>query len=107
MAGTISDCKGFEWDEGNSNKNWHLHRVSDAESEEVFFNQPLVIASDVMHSEKEKRFFALGRTETDRWLFVAFVIRGELIRVIWARDMTTNEKGKYCEKIKRSTEFSE
>lgn len=107
MAGTISDCKGFEWDEGNSNKNWHLHRVSDAECEEIFFNRPLIIAADPRHSEVEPRSFALGRTETDRWLFVAFTIRAAVIRVISARDMTRNEKRKYREKIKRSADFSE
>ena len=107
MAGKISDCKGFEWDEGNSNKNWHLHRVSDAECEEIFFNQPLIVAADAPHSENEPRLYALGRTETERWLFVAFSIRADLIRVISARDMTKNEKRKYREKIKRSTDLSE
>lgn len=102
MAGTISDCSGFEWDEGNSNKNWHLHRVADAECEEIFFNQPLIIVGDQLHSKTEPRFYALGRTESDRWLFVAFAVRADLIRVISARDMTKNEKRKYREKIKRS-----
>ena len=36
----LQGCTGFDWDEGNSSKNWSLHRVSDAECEEIFFNQP-------------------------------------------------------------------
>ncbi len=106
MKDIISKCEGFEWDERNSNKNWHLHRVTDAECEDVFFNLPLIIACDAKHSNREKRFFALGRTESNRWLFVAFAIKENLIRVISARDMTRREQRKYAEKIKRYSDFS-
>lgn len=100
----LENLEGFEWDEGNSNKNWHLHNVTNGECEEVFFNLPLIIASDKSHSDNELRFFALGRTETNRWLFLAFTVRNKLIRVISARDMTKSERRKYYEKIKRDTE---
>ncbi|MDQ3012573.1 MAG: BrnT family toxin [Acidobacteriota bacterium] len=103
MKAHIEDCEGFAWDEGNSNKNWHLHEVTDGECEDVFFNLPLLIASDKKHSENEIRFFALGRTDADRWLFIAFTMRNKLIRVISARDMTKSEERIYAEKIKRDT----
>lgn len=48
--------EGFEWDEGNSEKNWIAHRVSRAECEELFVNQPLLVAEDVRHSEREARW---------------------------------------------------
>ncbi len=99
----VENCEGFDWDEGNSNKNWHLHSVADSECEDVFFNLPLIIAPDKKHSDTEARFFALGRTDADRWLFIAFTVRNKLIRVISARDMTKNEKREYAEKIKRDT----
>ena len=99
----VENCEGFDWDEGNSNKNWHLHSVADGECEDVFFNLPLIIAPDKKHSDTEARFFALGRTDADRWLFIAFTVRNKLIRVISARDMTKNEKREYAEKIKRDT----
>ena len=35
---------GFQWDNGNVEKNWLKHGVTNAESEQVFFNDPLVIA---------------------------------------------------------------
>ncbi|HMS42660.1 MAG TPA: BrnT family toxin [Pyrinomonadaceae bacterium] len=105
MKTGIENCEGFDWDEGNSNKNWHLHSVTDGECEDVFFNLPLIIATDKKHSEVEKRFFALGRTDADRWLFIAFSVRNNLIRVISARDMTKSEERKYVEKIKRDTKF--
>ena len=105
MKDIISNCKGFEWDKGNSNKNWHLHRVTDSECEDVFFNLPLIVAADVKHSNRERRFYALGRTENNRWLFIAFNIREDLIRIISAREMTGREQRKYAEKVKRYTDF--
>ena len=103
MKASIENCEGFDWDEGNSNKNWHLHEVTDGECEDVFFNLPLIIASDKKHADNESRLFALGRTDADRWLFVAFTIRNKLIRVISARDMTKREERIYAEKIKRDS----
>lgn len=91
MKSIVENCEGFEWDDGNSNKNRHLHRVSDGECEDVFFNLPLIVASDKKYSKAETRFFALGRTDTNRWLFVAFAVRNNSIRVISARDMTKSE----------------
>ncbi len=105
MKLTIENCEGFEWDNGNSNKNWHLHNVSDSECEDVFFNLPLIIASDKRHSGFEQRVFALGRTDTNRRLFIAFIVRDKLIRVISARDMTKNEVRKYVEKVKRDSKL--
>lgn len=105
MKDIISNCKGFEWNEGNSNKNWHLHRVTDGECEDIFFNLPLIVAADAKHSNRKKRFYALGRTENNRWLFVAFTVRENLIRVVSARDITRREQRKYAEKIKRYSDF--
>jgi len=101
----ISNCKGFEWNEGNSNNNWHLHRVTDGECEDIFFNLPLIVAADAKHSNREKRFYALGRTENNRWLFVAFTVRENLIHVVSTRDITGREQRKYAEKIKRYSDF--
>lgn len=86
---------GFEWDEGNEGKNWEKHKVSDAECEEAFFNDPLLASADPERSETEPRYFVLGRTDADRHLFAAFTIRGNLIRVISARNMTRKELRKY------------
>ena len=101
MKTAIENCEGFDWDDENAGKNWHLHGVSDGECEDVFFNLPLIIAFDKKRSEKENRFFALGRTDANRPLFIAFTVRNKLIRVISAREMTKSEKRKYAEKIKR------
>lgn len=89
-------CTGFEWDEANRQKNWERHVVMPEEAEDVFFHEPLVVRSDVQHSKREKRYYALGRTDAGRCLFVAFTIRGSLLRVISVRDMNRRERSAYA-----------
>ena len=91
----LDDCSGFDWDEGNSEKNWVTHGVACGEAEEVFFNVPLVLAPDPEHSEEEDRYYGLGVTNGGRPLFVVFTIRGELVRVVSARDMSRRERRMY------------
>jgi hypothetical protein len=87
-----SKCTGFDWDKGNFEKNRLKHGVSPFECEQIFFNQPLIVAQDETHSQKETRFYALGQTDMARLLFVVFTVRKDLIRVISARDMSRSEK---------------
>lgn len=89
----LHQCDGFDWNEGNIDKNWHKHRVTPAECEQIFFNRPLVVQDDEKHSATEKRFYALGRTDMRRFLFIVFTVRNNLIRVISARDMSRKERG--------------
>jgi hypothetical protein len=91
----LDDCTGFQWDEGNADKNLTTHGVTRAESEQVFFNVPLVLAPDPTHSKAEDRYYSLGVTDAGRALFVVFTIRGELVRVISARDMSRRERRAY------------
>ena len=91
----LSQCIGFNWDEGNIEKNWLKHKVTPAECEQVFFNRPLVVKDDIAHSKAEPRFYALGQTDSRRLLFIAFTIRKNLIRVISARDMSRKEREVY------------
>ncbi len=91
----LSNCTGFDWDEGNSKKNWIKHKVTPAECEQIYFNQPLIIKDDTQHSETEKRFLALGKTDKNRSLFIAFTLRNDRIRVISARDMNRKEREVY------------
>ena len=95
----LRQCAGFQWDKGNYTKNLEKHRVTAAECEEPFFNQPLLVLPDEKHSQDEERWIALGRTNAVRLLLLAFCVRasvhGPLIRVISARDMTPREKKEY------------
>ena len=86
---------GFEWDEGNSEKNWRRHGVTQSEAEQVFLNRPLLVAGTGKQSDTEVRRFALGRTDAGRLLTVLFTLRGSLLRVISARPMSRPERRSY------------
>ena len=89
--------EGFDWDEGNSRKSTDKHGISQAEAEQIFFNDPLLVVDDPRHSEREARFHALGCTDTGRLLHVTFTLRQRdtLIRNISARPMHRKERARY------------
>lgn len=91
----LKQCTGFQWDEGNSEKNWEHHRVTRAEAEQPFFNQPFIVADDSEHSMDEERLLALGKTNRNRLLFIVFTLRGSDIRIVSVRDMTKKERAVY------------
>ena len=103
MKSVFDNIEGFHWDKGNIDKNWIKHQVLHVECEQIFFNEPLIFADDLKHSQKEKRWYILGRTDADRKLFVVFTIRKNRIRVISARDMNNKERSVYNEEIKKHT----
>lgn len=92
----LATIEGFDWDAGNATKN-DKHAVSASETEQVFFNQPLIVLADATHSQSEPRFHALGHTDAGRLLQISFTLRrdGTLIRVISARDMHKKERVVY------------
>ncbi|MDA2922729.1 BrnT family toxin [Patescibacteria group bacterium AH-259-L07] len=100
----------FEWDNGNRNKNFTKHGVTDGECEEIFFDANKKIVKDTYHSNKEPRYILLGKTKLQRPLFVVFTLRKNKnhasqnlvtrsarnsIRVISARDLNKKEKQLY------------
>jgi len=91
----LSSLEGFQWDAGNSEKNWTRHRVSQLEAEQVFFNRPLVLPASVVGPEAERRFFALGCSDSGRDLAIVFTTRHKLVRVISARPMSRRERRIY------------
>jgi uncharacterized DUF497 family protein len=88
---------GFDWDAGNARKSIDKHDVSQAEAEQVFFNEPLLTVPDAKHSANEQRIHALGRTDDGRLLHITFTLRDNAtkLRVISARDMSRKERGYY------------
>ena len=88
---------GFQWDAGNAIKNQVKHGVTQAESEEIFFNQPLLVSIDAKHSDQESRYLALGVTSPGNLLSVVFTLRNNstLIRVVSARPMSKRERAFY------------
>jgi len=88
----------FEWDKGNFDKNFIKHKVANKEAEEIFFDRYVKIFENIRHSQKEKRFTALGVTNRNRKLYLSFTIRNQKIRVISARDQSKKERRLYEEK---------
>ena len=85
---------GFDWDAGNRAK-CEKHGVSTEIIEEMF-TRPLAIIPDVGHSRTERRFRAIGRAGSGRFVFVVFTLRGgKLIRPISARYMHAKEIRSY------------
>jgi len=95
LTDPLENCIGFDWDDANAQKNWDRHRVTPEEAEDVFFHEPLVVRSDPGHSKGEKRYYALGKTGKERYLFLSFTVRRKLVRVISVRDMNRNEAETY------------
>ena len=95
----LSRIESFQWDEGNARKSEERHAVSQAEAEQVFAGEPLLIVPDAQHSQSEQRYNALGRTALGRLLHVTFTLRNDntAIRVISARDMSRRERNRYAQ----------
>lgn len=87
--------EGFDWDDGNKEKNWKSHKVTFWECEQVFLNVPIKLFEDSEHSKTEKRFVAYGQTNSGRELTIIFTMRKHKIRVISAREQNKKEAKVY------------
>lgn len=87
----FSQIKAFEWDNGNLNKNFHKHGITNEEAEEVFFDYRKKIIPDNKHSIMEKRFLLIGKNKKEKKIFIVFIIRKNLIRIISARPLNKKE----------------
>ncbi len=95
----LPDSIEFEWDKGNIDKNLKKHGVCDKESEEVFYNKPVFLLLDVRHStRREIRYYALGKTNENKILFLSFTVRKNRIRIISSRLANKKERKIYVEK---------
>jgi uncharacterized DUF497 family protein len=98
MMPDFSKLTGFEWDDGNTEKNPGKHGITNAETEEVFFRCPVVLPA-TREGEGERRWFVFGHSEAGRVLRIVFTVRGDKIRVISARPASRKERLDY-EKIR-------
>jgi uncharacterized DUF497 family protein len=91
----LVDCIGFEWDEWNSGKIGSVIE-SRRKNQKRFFPTILSCSRDETgQSSREKRYGVPGQTAKGRRLFVVFTVRGNLIRVISARDLNQKEAREY------------
>jgi uncharacterized DUF497 family protein len=88
----------FEWDRGNLGKSYRKHGISVIQSEELFLDENILFIDDIKHSQKERRFIAIGKTLEDKILFAVFNFRKDKIRIISARPANKQERKQYEEK---------
>jgi hypothetical protein len=73
----------FEWDENKNRENRDKHAVSFNEAQYAFFDKQRIILKDEKHSQKENRYFCIGKTENGI-VTVRFTMRKENIRIFGA-----------------------
>jgi uncharacterized DUF497 family protein len=83
----------FDWDAGNFD-HIDIHGVTPEETEEALLD-PRRIHISSQHDSDEPRWAILGATEDGRVLFVAYTTRGDLVRVVTARNATQRERRRY------------
>lgn len=84
----------FEWDKYNLTKIRLRHGITPEEAEQACFSHQAIIF-DQKHSFVEKRYQLMGRSGTERILFIVFTIRNNKIRIISARSASKKERINY------------
>ena len=77
----------FEWDPDKAESNFTKHEVS--------FKEASSVSSDPLHSEDDARLLTPGLSSEKRVLIVWHTERDNGIRIIGARDVTTQERRVY------------
>jgi uncharacterized protein len=87
----------FDWDENKAVSNLLKHGVSFEEAKTVFDDPLYVDFYDPAHSEEEDRYLIVGESSQRRLLIASYTERGNLIRLISAREVTRTERKVYEE----------
>lgn len=81
----------FEWDPRKAAANQTKHGVSFEEAISIFGDPLATTVPDPNHSQGEERFVTTGLSTRQRVLVVWHTDRGEIIRIIGAREATPRE----------------
>ena len=73
----------FEWDDKKDLDNQEKHGVAFSQAQYAFADPMRVIAEDISHSYKEKRYYCFGKVD-EGILTVRFTYRSSIIRIIGA-----------------------
>lgn len=87
----------FEWDQEKAQSNRDKHGVSFEEAQTVFDDPLYVDFYDPDHSENENRYIIIGTSSVGNILLVSYTERGDIIRIISARQVTKQELKAYQE----------
>ena len=87
----------FEWDEEKAAANLAKHGVSFEEAGTIFDDPLYVDFYDPDHSSEEHRYIIIGESRQGRLLVVSYTERGDVTRLISAREVTRSEREAYEE----------
>ena len=73
----------FEWDEKKNKENQNKHGVSFEIDQYAFADAKRIIAEDLSHNDKEKRYYCFGKVN-DGIITVRFTFRKNIIRIYGA-----------------------
>ncbi len=73
----------FEWDEKKNKENQNKHGLSFDVAQYAFADPNRIIAEDLSHGDKEKRYYCFGKVN-DRIITVRFTYRKNIIRIYGA-----------------------
>jgi len=91
----------FEWNPAKAERNLRKHGISFTEAGTVFGDELSITVHDPDHSDDEDRYITIGWSHRGRLLMIAHTDRGEIIRIISARELTKTERKEY-EKTNRT-----
>ena len=89
----------FAWDPKKARRNLIKHGISFEEAKTAFDDDLFLVFADPDHSAEERRFIILGESKRRRLLVVAYIERGDAIRIINARKATRGERKAYEEGV--------
>lgn len=84
----------FEWDHAKASLNFKKHKVSFETACETFFD-PFLVPADGGVEQGEARDALIGMTVDWKWLFVVYVMRSDVVRIVSARPTTKPERKRY------------
>ena len=87
----------FEWNSRKAEANLRKHGVSFTEAGTVFGDDLAITVPDPDHYKDEDRYITIGWSNRRRSLMVSHTDRGDLIRIISARELTRAERKEYEE----------
>jgi len=85
----------FEWDDAKSESNERKHGVAFSEALTVFADPLSVTGYDPRHADDEDCFLTMGVSVDGRLLVVSHTDRGDVVRIISAREATRRERKDY------------
>ena len=85
----------YDWDLAKAASNLRKHGVTFLEASSVFDDTLAMVMPDRAHSVGEERLVVIGMSRQGRMLVVSHVERGDLIRIISAREAMREERKYY------------